>query len=561
MDFIKILSEITRKAYVELEETPSYGTYRKEEWMIPMRDGVKLRTRVYKPSTSSMTPMSKEWPVILERTCYPEQSVIADIHGENLARRGYIFISQLCRGVGGSQGEWVPNINERNDGSDFVSWLNEQPWVSAIGYWGNSYLALTGWAIADIVPDKVKGMCLTHYGTDRFKSAYEKGMFRQDVLTSWSMNNAGYPVEADRMDSYRYMPQIQVDEALWGKAIPWYREWITNTHSTDEYWQKGWWKTLHEIPKNVHVPLYIRSGWYDHHHGSAMNTWAALSQETKKKSWLDIGGWNHGFRSCIEGEPIENPGKNEVQAIIEWFDLILKRKETPTKRIATYVIRGDRWEHHECWPEQDVEVKKLFFNCHQESVVGKVSFMPVHEEKSASYQYDPNNPVPSVGAESLLAHIKNNGSLLQQSPGTRMDVLSFVSDELTSDIHLVGAIRVRLFVSTDCEDTAFTAKIMEIQPDGKSYSIRSSIASISHSIEGTYEPGSVISLDIECWDVDYLVKQGSKLRVDISSSDFPQYHIHSNQSGEWVKQTEVKIANQTVYCGGNKASYIELPVR
>ena len=254
----------------------------REEFYLPMPDGVKLHMLLYRPEGK------EAFPVLIQRGCYPNQQPIYEVFGEELARRGYGYIMQTCRGVGKSEGEWLPNENERADGSATLQWLNDQPWAESIGYFGASYLALTGWAVADAVPEKVKGMFLTVYGTDRFKSAYEKGLFRHDVLTGWSMANAGHPVTADYLESCRYRPHDAVDEALWGGRLPWYQEYIHSIKRSDPYWQGGWWKQLEEIPSRTRVPVYIVESWYDHHFGSAMNTWEALGSEAKQHSWLDI---------------------------------------------------------------------------------------------------------------------------------------------------------------------------------------------------------------------------------------------------------------------------------
>ena len=158
-----------------------------QEFMMEMPDGIRLRTFLYRECGGK-----KNIPVIVQRTPYLHAFDTYKMHAENIAKRGFGYILQFCRGTGGSEGEWIPNINERKDGITLLQWLEEQEWVESVGYWGDSYLALTGWCMADEVPKKVKGMYLGVYGTDRFTSAYEKRMFRQDVLTSWAMENAGY---------------------------------------------------------------------------------------------------------------------------------------------------------------------------------------------------------------------------------------------------------------------------------------------------------------------------------------------------------------------------------
>ena len=193
--------------------------------MLPMQDGVRLYTEIFKPEGLA------QFPVLIQRSCYPNQQPLYEINGVELTRRGYGYVVQTCRGTGKSEGHWEPNVNERPDGRDTLQWLNDQPWAESIGYFGASYLALTGWAIADIVPPKVKGMMLTVYGTDRFKSAYEKGLFRHDVLTGWAMQNAGHPVTADYLESCRFRPHDKVDEALWGGTLDWYQDWIHATRA------------------------------------------------------------------------------------------------------------------------------------------------------------------------------------------------------------------------------------------------------------------------------------------------------------------------------------------
>ena len=195
-----------------------------EEQMLPIRDGIKLRTVIYRPAGLDRCP------VLFRRTCYPADEELIRVDAENCALRGYAFVYQFCRGTGGSQGDWIPNIHERNDGIDTVNWLHAQPWCCGIGYWGLSYAALTGWAFADAVKGKVDSMFLLHYGTDRFVSAYHKGLFHHDVLTAWSMRTAGRPISAGYEESCRYLPHLEVDEALWGGKLPWYREYVSNEY-------------------------------------------------------------------------------------------------------------------------------------------------------------------------------------------------------------------------------------------------------------------------------------------------------------------------------------------
>lgn len=523
--------------------------YTVEESYLPMPDGVKLHTIIYKPADR------KSCPVLVQRSSYPQQMEIYKVYGEELAKRGYGYVLQICRGTGESEGEWEPNVNERKDGIATLSWLNEQEWVESIGYFGASYLALTGWAIADVVPNKVKGMMLTVYGTDRFKSAYEKRLFRHAVLTGWSMGNAGRPVVADYLESCKYKPHAKVDEALWGGRLDWYQDWIHAVNRSDEYWQQGFWKLLSEVPSRTKIPVYIVESWYDHHFGSAMNTYASLNEEVREHCWLDIGCWNHNSQECIAWGHQRNIENGDMKRILEWFDLILKKKEMPQKRIRAYVMREDRWQDLETWPLYSGEVKKYYLQC------DKSLKEEPGDEGTVGFDYDPENPCPSHGAESVLTSIEKAGTLLQPEPDYRPDVVSFISEPLTEKLSIGGQIKIHLKVQTDVEDTAFSAKLCEVFPDGKAYNIRTGITTIAADMpeKVIYRPGETVGVCIDFWDIVWTIQPGSRLRLDISSSDFPQYAVHSNYAGIWSDQKKSRIAHQII-CTGSEGCCVELPL-
>ena len=444
--------ESYRQEYASMPyDGPVYGC-RREELMLPMQDGVRLYTEIFKPEGLA------QFPVLIQRSCYPNQQPLYEINGAELTRRGYGYVVQTCRGTGKSEGHWEPNVNERPDGRDTLQWLNDQPWAESIGYFGASYLALTGWAIADIVPPKVKGMMLTVYGTDRFKSAYEKGLFRHDVLTGWAMQNAGHPVTADYLESCRFRPHDKVDEALWGGKLDWYQDWIHATRRTDAYWQQ----LVEAVGRcarkyqgsGVYHRCMVRSPFWQ-----CINTYASLAPETKEHSWLDIGCWNHMSQPCIAWGEQHNLENGDIHRMLEWFDLLLKQKKQPEKRVRTYVMREDRWKTLEAWPAPVSRTEKLY--------LGETTLNAEPAEGKRTFVYDPETPVPSHGAESVLTTIAEAGSLLQPEPDYRPDVVSFVSAPLEKALPICGQIKVHLNVSTDVDDTAFTAKLMEVFPDAE----------------------------------------------------------------------------------------------
>ena len=448
-----------------------------------------------------------------------------------------------------------------------LRWLEADPRFGAIGYYGSSYLALTGWAMAGALTPKVKSMFLSHYGADRFAAAYQSGSFRQDVLTAWAMDNAGFKVEADYLESAGYRPQMMVDEALWGIKIPWYRDWISHTNRMDSYWQSGFWRQLHDIPQNVRVPVCLVEGRYDHHLENALNTWKNLSKIAKKHSVLRIGPWNHGFGPCIHGLPVETEsGINETKTAFEWFEQTLRNGEMPESRAEYYQIGENKWKTAKEYPFINTENLCFHFSAKKEEAEYGLTIEGTDVYETVGYEYDPANPALSHGAESMLRSNEAIGSLIQPPCGWREDVISFVSEPLQEEARILGPIEVRLKVSSSAEDSAFTAKVMAVSSDGTAQNIRSGIAALAYrggpdSSRQSYRPGEAVSLSIRLWDIAWTLPKGSRVRVDISSSDFPQYNIHSNFAGVWALQEHVQTARQRIYCGGEDGSKLFLSTK
>ena len=521
--------------------------YTKEDIMVPAADGVLLRTIIFKPKDGKET-----WPCVVERCPYAGMLMkIADDFASAFCARGYVYVLQMCRGVAGSQGKWEPNINERDDGLSLLHWLERQDWVENIGYKGYSYLALAGWAMADAVPEKVKSMFLSAYGCDRFTSAYSNGLFRHDVLTGWSMQNAGFPVEADYLESCRHLPLIEVDEAMWGGRVDWYRDYISNPDNRNGYWSDGFWGMLSDIPRKVKLPLYIVEGWFDHHLASALKSYERLPQGTKDKTILEIGPWDHSLNMAVHGyeKSIKNADADQTNKMLDWFDLTLKRGEIPEGRVNYYHVGSDTWKNAAVYPFTDNGGVTYGLS---RTVDGKHLLYAAKGEGIVSFIYDPKDPVPSVGAESMLTTEKQRGSLVQPEPDYRPDVITFLSPVLEEALDVTGKVKIKLRVASDAEDTAFCAKLCEVMPDGKAYNLRTMIGSLAYR-EGLeqpvdYTPGTFVDLELNSWDISWHFQKGSRIRLDVTSSDFPQYAAHPNSKALWSTVKEVRIAHQQIDC-------------
>ena len=526
------------------------------EIMLPMRDGVKLKTKVIRPKGADA---SHPVPALLQRSPYLAQGDSLSLFGREFARRGFAFVVQCCRGTAGSEGNWEPNVNERNDGIDTLNWMDSQDWIESIGYFGGSYLALTGWVLMDSLPEKVKAMYLSVYGTDRHTSAYCDGLFRQDILTAWAMGNAGVPVDADYIESALYRPQAEVDRALWNTDLPWYRDWITHTDRSDPYWKDGFWAMLREMPQHVRIPLVIEEGWYDHHLGSALSGYRSMSEESRSHTLVRIGAWNHGSMPVLDGHHCENLQNFAIRPVYDFMKKVLIDHGTPRTGVSLYNIGEDRWLEAPEWPAPEEEVRLYL------SENGRLEMKAPAEQAETEYVYDPEKPVYSHGSESCFRSMWEVGSQLQEEPGYREDVVSFVSEPFSEPLRITGKIRVKLFVRSDAEDTAFAVRVSEVFPDGRAFNIRSGITTLAyrgHSDERqTYTPGETAEAEVGTWDILWTVGRGSRLRVDVASSDFPQYSVHPNYPGVWALQAKTRPARQTILMGGGTPSAVILPVR
>ncbi len=561
-EFLRKYLEGIRSQYNNSGFEPEYAAGDMRTVKVPCRDGVELTADIYTPVTKG------PHPTIVVRCPYPQQVELWKLHGEELTKRGYALVCEWCRGTYTSGGVWEPNVNERNDGADLLDWLETQDWIETIGLWGTSYLSLTCWVLADIATPKVASICANHYGTDRFSSAYQKGSFRCDVLTAWAMQNAGHPVDADYLESSLHLPQMTVDEDMWGGRLDWYRDWISHPQGEDSYWDEDFWGLLKRIPANVKVPMFINEGWFDHHLGSALTGYASLNPSVKEHSWLRIGCWNHYFNNPLEGLKPANLDATEVPSALEWFDLTLKKHQTPERKVEYYEVGDDSWHTVAQWPlpADSVEEHRLFLDSSSEGESDSNAYAlvasPQEETGTLQYDYDPANPVATRGGEALLTTMKEIGARIQPEPGYRDDVLSFVTAPLDQDVHIQGSISVELYVSSSAPDTAFTAKLMCVDPDGTARNYRSSITTIALDEPGAepYEPGDVRKVSVRMWDICWKVPAGSRIRCDIASSDFPQYSVHTNRAGLWSEQTGCDVATQAIYTGMQTPSSIVLPV-
>ena len=550
------------------------GQYVYFEEMVPSgEDGIRLLTRIYLPEGDG------PFPVVVTRTPYVWGSGDYIEAGREYARRGIGYIQQDCRGKGGSEGFFSPNVNERADGIALYEWLAEQPWCGDIGIFGSSYTALTGWLVGDSIPDKVKGMYLSHYGVDRHISCFRSGLFREDIMSGWAIDNAeediirperkpGQAPGENYYDFYLYRPQVEADVNVLGQKLQYYRDWITHTDYTDPYWNTGVWADLKRIPYVIDVPLTIVAGQFDHHEEGTVLGYERLRPEIKARSRLILGSWNHSFQVTPTHVSTANAMEFDINADqFEWFYSLLVKKKEPRGEVRVYNIEADEWVNLDSWPIETASDRTMYLSSETAGDRWNVLALKTSEPQasSVSYVYDPENPVYAEGGETLFTSSGRRGSLRQSPAGYRDDILSFVSEPLEEDMTIAGNVKVYLKVRTDVDDTAFAFTLSEVTPDGEAYNMRTSIATLGYrngllNPRVEYRRGSTVVLEIEALPIMWTVKAGNSLRLDIKSSQFPEYAVHSNTAGVWAEQARTVVARQTVFVGGEDGSRVVFPV-
>ncbi len=529
---------------------------------VNMRDGVRLLTNIYVPSEGH------SWPCLVMRTPYPQAIEMLTTMSLPLVQQGYVLVVQGCRGTCGSEGLWEAFDNEREDGIDTLNWVAEQVWQNGnIATFGNSYQAYTQWIIADSLPEEVKTMYIENFGVDRYRQMYMNGMFRHDIYTSWALNFCGIttdrPIGELYEEALKIKPHNQMDVELLGESLPFYQNYISKSYRSDSYWKDGIWELLRHIPARIDIPICVVAGWFDHHLDGTLLGYRSLNDEIRKKSRLVVGPWDHG--SGTPGElnyPMANKfGPAKIKLALEWFDSKLKNKsESKELSSEVYIIGNNRWQTLEKWPPQSQRIIYYF------TEKGELTIKP--NTGDISFTYDPSNPIKTHGGGALLAWASNigntpHGARLQPDYSDRNDVLAFVSNKLDAPIIIAGQIKVKLMVSSSAADTCFTIKVCEEFEDGRVFNIVDGATSIllRNGAEGKqdYLANERVELKIDMWDTAWQLSKGSRIRVYISSSNFPAYHVHSNTDKLWSSVSDSQLATQTVYFGIEE-SVIEIPI-
>jgi len=556
---------------------PVYDIIVEENVMVEMRDGIRLRTEVYRPDAPGA------FPVILRVTPYE----LMKSEAEEFAKRGYVYIYQYARGRLGSEGFFYPYVREGEDAFDTLQWIASQPWCNGkAGMCGASAEAFCQFAVGVIGHPILRAMVPWLPLTEFFNVYYRQGAY-QLRLTHWAaMMYAPYRWDqkhfAAQFDSInRSIPLIDQDKII-GFPIPLTRDMLAHP-AYDTYWRE---KTFGNRLKEIKIPTYIVSGWFDPVLPGVLKTYTIMTesdvpQGIKRNKRLIIGPWVHApNQDGIQGDiDFGKDGVFRFDKIYErfslpWFDYYIKGKRTleiDTPPVRLFVMGDNEWRDEHEWPLARIRYEKYYFhsNGRANSLQGNGSmstYLP-QKEPSDHFLYDPLHPIPSYPDTSRLSYMSMVAKLapLDHSRlAEREDVLVYTSEQLQNDIEVTGPVKVILYASSSAKTTDFTAKLCDVYPDGRSIRLCEGIIRATHRNGreelSFIEPGKVYEYNIDLIATSNVFKKGHRIRVEISSSNFPRFDRNLNTALNNALATEMVQAKQTIYHTEEYPSCIVLPV-
>lgn len=527
-----ILTAAEKRTYSEqLAIEKLGGNYTYHQTMIPMRDGVKLATGIFLPQAQ---PESKH-STVLCRSAYSIWSA-ALFDTEKFANQNLIYICQDLRGDGESEGAGTANLasydNEIEDGYDTIDWIVKQAWsnrkVAMVGQSGHGFSAYMAYLAKH--PNLI---------------AVDTNISGGNAHLYWTYHNG-----VKREMHYRWLSQRGISTPVWPK--PGIEPFDRNQYA----------ETVQAAAIDNEAVFIARTGWYDIFAESALDYFESFAPSGKVFIQVDPVG--HGG---MKGKPFP-PKPVPADWALPDFTKVLGDPDSakPRQSRMVYYLMGDGtdpdspgncYKATEVWP---VPHTPTAYYLHGNGTLSDAK--PAPAGQSSTFQYDPRDPVPSVGGD-VFIH-KGVGPLDQRILADRKDILRFTSERLKVPLEITGKIIATLYVSSDVRDTTFTAKLIDIYPDGHEAVVRDSIIMgrfhAGFDKEIPMDKGQVYPLKMDMWSTALVVNKGHRLAVHISSSNSPKYEVHPNTFTPVNSFDESPVANNTIHLSAEHPSHLTLPV-
>ncbi len=532
---------------------------RRDAVAVPMRDGTKLIADLWLPAAPG------KYPVITIRTPYGRRAEWTDAKGigEYFAGRGYAVLVQDVRGTGDSEGTFAFLFQEINDGYDTIEWSATEPWANGkVASMGPSYVGASQWVTARQKPPHLVCMAPTAAGGLYFNELpYVGGAFGVTWALSW-LNRFGNdridPKTIDWAKLMKHRPLRTLDSVM-GRSLPIYRDFLD--HSTlDRYWQKLQYFDADFAATTL--PTLTMTGSFDGNQPGALFYWRGIRTKSpaKDRQYLLIGPWNHHQTWTGGGEKIGafewgKAGVVDYRPIqLAWFDYCLKGS-TPTfdyPRARVFVTGSNQWADFTDYPPTRPRPRAMYLRSER-----RLDWQPPGLEPPDRYSYDPKNPTPGPDQEAGFDQRATHG---------RPDVLVYTSPAIDHSLSIIGPVKLELYVASDALDTDFTAKLIDVFPDGRSIMIGPKAAMFRARYRYGFDrevpliPGKPTRIELDLYDIAHTFLPGHKVQLEVASAAFPQFNPNQNTGNPVATDTIFKVARQLVLHEGQRASRLLLPV-
>lgn len=546
----------------------------------PTRDGTVLRANIARPVADG------QYPVIVERTPYGKTG-----RGiEEFAKCGYVVVSQDVRGRYASDGEWIPftqeDTGDAEDGYDLVEWAAAQSWSNGkVGAMGCSYPAWMCWQLAKLRPPHLIAMAARSISRELTALDWP-GAFKPGRRIKWWLNTMAPDLRRRHGMSKPHTTEEarviwdEVEHARWLGLHPWskiakYLPPGLAEHAEDwlKHPNRRAWK-FEDAHKEVEVPNLDVSGWYDHvndsiYHLPGMQA-NGRSEVARTQTKLIAGPWSHvalGQRQQGGVDFGEAAEMNMAATIISWFDHWLKDEDNGVDKdpaVRYFVMGSGEWRSAGTWPPEGHGSKELFLGSGGDasaSAPGELSDVAGSSSgESDSYEYDPDNPVPTLWSERLFTEAPDRRRLEY-----REDILYYMTAVLEEDLEIAGDPEVLLCASSSAPDTDFFARLVDDDPDGIALEVSYGMVCARHrnslDEEDFLTPGKVTEFRIKLGPTACCFKKGHRIRLEITSSDFPNHDRNHNVGRNDLFDAETVTATQTIFHSSAHPSKLILPVR
>ena len=539
--------------------------------MVRMRDGVGLSTDIYRPAKEG------RYPVILFRDAYGNGSGGAG-SAKQWVELGYVFVVQDVRGRYDSEGSYYPYAAEANDGYDAQQWAGSQPWSSGkVGMLGSSYRAAVQWLPAPLRSPALVAIIPAVTPFNYYKDVmYPGGAFQLANRIDWGFYMAGRTGQSgiDTPGMWSHLPLKTLDRAF-GYDLPYWRDWIAHS-AYDGYWRQF---DVESRIEQIDVPAFSIGGWYDAILRGTLASYTGMrargaSERARNGQKLLIGPWDHFVNGDAKLGELDfgAASKIDLEALqARWFAHWLKGEDTGFMKeppVRIFVMGENRWRSEQEWPLARTRYTKYYLQSggHANTARGDGRLdtrAPGSTAGTDTYTYDPRDPVPTRGGN-LLPPRLGPGPVDQAPLAAREDVLVFATEPLERDTEVTGPITVTLYAASSARDTDFTAKLVDVHPDGKAYNLADSIirARFRNSFEKPelLEPGKVYAYTIDLLATSNVFKKGHRIRVDVSSSNFPRFDRNPNTGHAFGEDAQLRTATQTIHHSRQYPSHITLPI-